>query len=101
VGANDAGIEIVWSFLKDKWSELDAKFGDQVHTFPPRIANRNQNRVTYNATSAVVLLHHQQFLMLGRIVETATAYFATEQRVNDLTGNSPHAHLADGWVIVG
>lgn len=54
VGANDAGIEIVWSFLKDKWSELDAKFGDQ-------------------------------FLMLGRIVETATAYFATEQRVNDLT----------------
>jgi aminopeptidase 2 len=54
VGANDAGIEIVWSFLKDKWAELDEKFGDQ-------------------------------FLMLGRIVETATAYFATEQRVNDLT----------------
>jgi hypothetical protein len=34
--------------------------------------------ITYNVIT--------QFLMLGRIVETATAYFATEQRVNDLTG---------------
>ncbi len=62
---------------------------------PPRLSNTCFSSTRYRVTYMRRVRNPPptQFLMLGRIVETATAYFATEQRVNDLTGNSSHAHL--------